>query len=927
MNAHTPSLSAVDSRGLPIRAVAYWRQAADESPTARVTQQMFDPVGRLVQQRDPRLFALSRGDASVPVNLTTTSSLSAQTLCSDSVDAGWQLGLPGAAGQALEAWDQRGWHRRSEHDSLLRAVAVHEQMPGEPERCVERMSWGVVDDDHALHNRCGQLIRQDDPAGSRLIVDYGLSAAELREHRHFLSSVDPVHWPLSDVDRDDLLEPGEGAQSSWTYAPSGEARTQTDAKGHTRHFTLDLAGQLHSVGLQRAGQTGADTLVSAIQYSASGQVEHELAGNGMRSSSTYDPADGHLMLLATKGPDQTFLQKLSYRYDAVGNITEITDAALPSQHFANQRIEPVRRFTYDTLHQLISASGWESARPSLGPALPEWQPYGAPDASRWSNYSETYLYDEAGNLLQRIHHGAMDDTLTMQVATLSNRSVKVHSGLVGIDESFDARGNLLELQPGQRLQWNARNQLAQVTQVERLDGVDDAERYVYDSEGTRLRRSRTMAAKSIVHTAEVRYLPGIELRSNSATGEQLQVINIQAGRCTVRLLHWDSPPPAELDNDQLRYCFDDHLRSSVFEVDAQAWVISQEVYYPYGGTAWLAGRHEVESSYKTIRYSGKERDATGLYYYGARYYAPWLQRWLNPDPAGDVDGVNFYRFVRNNPINYIDLEGNTPAPVSDYRIGLEKNYGVHHLVMQRGMDNIRKHAPALYDALIDGLMVAKKALVFAMNESIDPEFGGSLYYTFFGEYKSAGASYLEDRYKKILSGVDAVERGVSEVIIFLGAEKGDSAFVLIGDLDKNIYINKKFLEVAQVGIIASMFIHEISHQDEIFGTVDYYYLGRGAGALGRYGKNDPYGIEMFNEVVKKQSLRMIKGEASEADLFSADANKVFAATESVDQSSALSKYNLDPDIRSRMGFYNADSLAGFSIAVLELKDSNVLHSR
>ena len=61
-----------------------------------------------------------------------------------------------------------------------------------------------------------------------------------------------------------------------------------------------------------------------------------------------------------------------------------------------------------------------------------------------------------------------------------------------------------------------------------------------------------------------------------------------------------------------------------------------------------------------MRYSGKERDATGLYYYGFRYYAPWLQRWINPDPAWEIDGLNFYRMVRNNPIAFHDPNGLSP---------------------------------------------------------------------------------------------------------------------------------------------------------------------------------------------------------------------------------------------------------------------------
>ncbi|WP_223448755.1 MULTISPECIES: RHS repeat-associated core domain-containing protein [Pseudomonas] len=918
MNAHTPSLSVVDPRGLPVRALAYFRQAADEPLTLRVTHQVFDPLGRLIQQRDPRFFALSQDDASVPANLATIHGLAGQALCSDSVDAGWQLGLPGAAGQALEAWDQRGWHRRTEHDPLLRPVAVHEQGSGEPERCVERMTFGGVSDDHARHNLCGQPIRQDDPAGSRLMADFGLSATVLRERRFFLNSFDPVDWPALDADRDCLLEPGAGAQSSWTYAPSGDLMSQTDAKGHTQHFAHDRAGQLCSAGLQRSGQISVDTLVSGIHYSASGQVEQELAGNGMRTTSAYDPANGHLMLLATQGPGQSFLQKLTYRYDPVGNITEITDAALPIQHFANQRIEPVRRFTYDTLYQLISATGWECASPSLGPALPEWQPFGPPDASRWSNYSETYHYDAAGNLLQRIHHGAVDDTLTMQVATLSNRSVKIHSRLVGVDESFDARGNLLELQPGQRLLWNGRNELAQVTQIARIDGADDLERYVYDGEGMRARKARMTAAKSIVHSAEARYLPGIELHSNSATGEQLQVINIQAGRCTVRLLHWDSPPPAELDNDQLRYCFDDHLGSSAFEVDAQAQVISQEVYYPFGGTAWLAGRHEVEIGYKTIRYSGKERDATGLYYYGARYYAPWLQRWLNPDPAGDVDGVNFYRFVSNSPINFIDRQGCFPILRNYLDFRFETSLGIRQSVLHRGMKDVERNAPEMAKVLNEGIALAKSAVKDAAESILNQDFNVRIYNSYFGAFQPDNADELKERYQKILFNLERLESKPAKVVIYRdagGAYGRANAFINNSDRRHKIYINGRYLLGRSVTEVAQTLIHEASHQDKANYSLDYYYITpdkfdkANAKLLVGKGARDV----VFSVAMENNSKKMLLGNAEEMDLRGAPGDFILEAR-GANIINALHKYNNNPALRSRMARNNADSLSGFAMS-------------
>ncbi|SER98972.1 RHS repeat-associated core domain-containing protein, partial [Pseudomonas sp. NFACC02] len=161
---------------------------------------------------------------------------------------------------------------------------------------------------------------------------------------------------------------------------------------------------------------------------------------------------------------------------------------------------------------------------------------------------------------------------------------------------------------------------------------------------------------------------GLEIRTNTATGEVLHVITVTAGRSDVRVLHWQAGKPESLENDQVRYSLSDHLGSSTLELDAEAQLISQEIYYPYGETAWFAGRNEVEVNYKTIRYSGKERDATGLYYYGLRYYAPWLMRWINPDPAGAIDGMNVYRMVSGNPMNRVDdngLTGRAPPPIPE----------------------------------------------------------------------------------------------------------------------------------------------------------------------------------------------------------------------------------------------------------------------
>jgi len=72
------------------------------------------------------------------------------------------------------------------------------------------------------------------------------------------------------------------------------------------------------------------------------------------------------------------------------------------------------------------------------------------------------------------------------------------------------------------------------------------------------------------------------------------------------------------------------------------------------------------SSHKFVGKLGHTTDSnTGLVYMRARYYDPNLGRFISEDPAGD--GVNWYAYCRNNPINLVDENGKSALPALAYR--------------------------------------------------------------------------------------------------------------------------------------------------------------------------------------------------------------------------------------------------------------------
>ena len=292
------------------------------------------------------------------------------------------------------------------------------------------------------------------------------------------------------------------------------------------------------------------------------------------------------------------------------------------------------------------------------------------DGRAYANYVRTYAYDRGGNLTQVRHSGPATGngyTVRITVADRNNRAVPealcATPGEVGA--WFDAGGHPLSLRPGGGLGWSRRGALARVILAAR-DAQSDAEWYGYDGDGMRILKTNACKTAGGWRKQRVVYLPGLELRdvlSGGVTTEMMQAVAVGApGDARIRWLHWEVGGPDGIGNDQLRYLYDDPIGNGQLELDGNGEVISREEYYPYGGTAVWTTRGDAEADYKTIRYACRERDATGLYYYGYRYYQPWMGRWLSADPAGEAGGVNLYRMARNNPVTFGDAGGTVPIP-------------------------------------------------------------------------------------------------------------------------------------------------------------------------------------------------------------------------------------------------------------------------
>lgn len=440
---------------------------------------------------------------------------------------------------------------------------------------------------------------------------------------------------------------GKEQTTTFTYDALDRVTRQTFAGGASVASTYDAAGQL----TRRDDGAG----VTTFSYDALGRSTTKTTG-GITITSTYDPG-GNVISVADPGGTVT------YAYGAADHLVSLTDPGAKTTNFGHDAAGRRTTTAYPngvTQTVVYDASGRPtaiSARTASGPLITDF----------------TYSYADAASGVDR----ALRTRETVGTATrdytydAADRLVEARTSDSGnYLYSFDGAGNRLSQTVGSITTNYAYNAADQLTSA-------GSTAYTYDANGnlTTEAGGRTFTYNSADQTTSVKMAGLLSQPVAMTYAGAGQVERTKAGTTSftsgafgvaiasdaqllgsVSTYHTRDPDGtlvSQRSGTANHYYLFDALGSVVALTDATGGVANRYTYDPYGNPI-AAGTTEAVAN--RWQYAGGERDASGLYHFGDRYYDPTVGRFTQLDPV-EGGSANGYDYCAGDPINCDDLAG------------------------------------------------------------------------------------------------------------------------------------------------------------------------------------------------------------------------------------------------------------------------------
>jgi RHS repeat-associated protein len=385
-------------------------------------------------------------------------------------------------------------------------------------------------------------------------------------------------------------------------------------------------------------------------------------------------------------------------YDGVGNLKNSIDSVTGSWSFS-----------YDTLNRLTTAQNTSTTSTS------------AQYANNWG----CWVYDAFGNRLSQSmsttacgssppltswtqYNGTVNGTNNNQMSATNQNGNQANG--------YDASGDVTNDGTNQYL-YDGEGRICAV-RSEPMPNNYTMTQYIYDAEGARVAKGAiaTWSCDTTTNgfTPTASYILGLsneQLTETDGQG-QWQHTNVYAAGTIIATYDQVSNPlytnggtqPAKVP--ALHFQLEDWLGSRRVQTNINGTVEEWYVSLPYGdglipipNPGCLPANNCYSEDATEHHFTGKERDSeSGNDYFGARYYASTMGRFMSPDWAAKAEPVpyakldnpqtlNLYAYMRNNPLGGTDPDGHCDLCQKLYNAATGNGWKTDEQVAQKGVNN------------------------------------------------------------------------------------------------------------------------------------------------------------------------------------------------------------------------------------------------